>query len=331
MKKLITLLAVVFSLNSFAQTAYEKAMQKGLSLLEQNKQEEASNLFERVSKTATKEWLPAYYVANANINASFQTKDKTKMDLYIQKAGKYLDLAEKIKPNNSEITALRGLYYTAQVAFDPQVNGMKLTGITIETYAKAIALDSLNPRALSGQLDFQLGTDRFFNKDLSTYCPKFKAILPLFDKKANYKFAPNWGKGTVQYRVKNLCGKKSGTSKSGQTIKITITGFNSNKGKLKLALYDSKAHFLKELLISQKVVITNNKAVVILENIPSGTYAISCFHDINENDNLDRNNYGAPTEDYAFSNNATGYMGPATWEDSKFDVIDKSIEMHLKL
>jgi uncharacterized protein (DUF2141 family) len=331
MRKIITLLAVVFSLNSFAQTAYEKAMQKGLTLLAQNKQEDASNLFERVSNTTTTEWLPAYYAAYANINASFQTKDKTKMDLYIQKAKKYLDIAAKIKPNNSEITVLRGLYYTSQVAFNPEVNGMRLSGITMETYAKAIALDSLNPRALKGQLEFQLGYDRFLNNDLSTYCSKFKAVLPLFEKKSNSKFAPNWGKETVQYHIQKLCGEKNKPSKNSQTIKVTITGFDSNQGKLKLALYDSKEHFLKELLISQKVLISNNKAEVIIENLPNGTYAISCFHDANSNDKLDRNSYGAPTEDYAFSNNATGYMGPATWEDSKFEVKDKAIEMHLKL
>ena len=331
MKKVIVFLIAIISINStLAQTAYESAMEKGLSLLSQNKLETASNIFERISKNSKAEWLPAYYVAKANIDASFQTKDKNTMDLKIKKADQYLKIAEQIAPNNSEITALRGLYYTALVAFDPQTNGMKYSGLTVATYQKAIALDSLNPRAQSGALDFQLGMDRFFKKDLTPYCAKFKAILPLFKQKVRYKFAPTWGENTVQYRIKNICGT-SETATKGHDIKVTITGFSSNEGDLKIALYDSQTNFLSVKKIIKTAIITDKQATVTFKNLPNGTYAISCYHDVNGNNRLDRNGYGAPTEPYAFSNDARGTMGPPTWDDSKFEIKDKAITIKLAL
>ena len=332
MKKVIVFVFAIISINSTqAQTAYEDAMQKGLSLLAQNKLDTASNIFERISKNSKQEWLPAYYAAKANIDACFQTKDKNTMDLKINKADQYLKIAEQIATNNSEIIALRGLYYTALLAFDPQTNGMKYSGLTVATYQKAIALDSLNPRAQSGALDFQLGMDRFFKKDLTPYCAKFKAILPLFNQKSKYKFAPTWGKSNVQYRIQNLCGSKKTTTPKGHDIKVVITGFSNNKGTLKIALYDSQTNFLSTTKTIKTVNIIDKQATITFKNIPNGVYAISCYHDVNGNNRLDRNGYGAPTEPYAFSNDARGTMGPPTWDDSKFEVKDKAITIKLTL
>ncbi len=54
------------------------------------------------------------------------------------------------------------------------------------------------------------------------------------------------------------------------------------------------------------------------ENLPSGEYAIRVMHDVNGNGELDTNFVGRPTEPYAFSNNARGTFGPATWEEARF-------------
>ncbi len=328
MKKLVFIFALLISLSLTAQSNYDKAMQNGLTLLKQNKLAAASNLFERIAQTTNDSWLPSYYVAYANVQASFQTKEKSKVDLYIAKAEKYLKQAEEISSNNSEILALKGLFYTAQIAFDPMTNGQKYSAITTAIYTNAVALDSLNPRALSGQLGFQLGYDKFFNKDLSKYCPKYKTILPLFNKKTKGKYMPSWGKERVLYHIKNLCNDEVNLGKS---IKITVTGFKNNTGNLKIALYDNKAHFLTEKLLVQTATIQDNKATVIFENIKPGTYAISCYHDANSNKQLDKNSYGMPTEQYAFSNNARGTMGPPTWDDCTFSITANDIEMTLKL
>ena len=44
--------------------------------------------------------------------------------------------------------------------------------------------------------------------------------------------------------------------------------------------------------------------------LPPGTYAIGIFHDANLNNRLDNYFFGVPREQYGFSNNARGFMGP---------------------
>lgn len=113
-------------------------------------------------------------------------------------------------------------------------------------------------------------------------------------------------------------------------IKVNITGFSSNKGKVMLALYDSEANFLNKHLIGKQASITNKSANVTLTNVPNGIYAISVFHDSNNNHELDTNFMGIPKEDYGCSNNAKGFFGPPKWRDAKFKLsTNKTIHIQL--
>jgi uncharacterized protein (DUF2141 family) len=51
-----------------------------------------------------------------------------------------------------------------------------------------------------------------------------------------------------------------------------------------------------------------------------GTYAIKAFHDLNGDGKMNTNPFGIPTEPYAFSNDASGVMGPPGWTDAAFEV-----------
>jgi uncharacterized protein (DUF2141 family) len=54
--------------------------------------------------------------------------------------------------------------------------------------------------------------------------------------------------------------------------------------------------------------------------VPAGDYAVKSFHDVNGDGQMNANPFGMPTEPYAFSNNARGNMGPATWAQAHFTV-----------
>jgi uncharacterized protein (DUF2141 family) len=51
--------------------------------------------------------------------------------------------------------------------------------------------------------------------------------------------------------------------------------------------------------------------------LPSGDYALSVFHDVNGNGELDTNQVGMPIEPYGFSNDAAGNYGPPSFEQSR--------------
>ena len=59
---------------------------------------------------------------------------------------------------------------------------------------------------------------------------------------------------------------------------------------------------------------------VVLKDLPEGEYAVVAFHDENGNGELDRNVLGIPTEGHAFSNDATGRMGPPAFADAAVTV-----------
>ncbi|NOZ34151.1 MAG: DUF2141 domain-containing protein [Chlorobi bacterium] len=105
------------------------------------------------------------------------------------------------------------------------------------------------------------------------------------------------------------------------TIKVVIPKIQSDKGNIKVALYNKEGSdgFLKDLNSAYKkkqVEIKNNSAVIIL-NIPYGTYAVSLFQDENNNSIIDRAAIGFPVEPYGISGNKNT-IGPPKFDDAKF-------------
>ncbi len=114
-------------------------------------------------------------------------------------------------------------------------------------------------------------------------------------------------------------------------VTVVISNFESNKGKAYVALYNSEASFLSKGFEATFSKIENNTCTVTFKAVPKGEYAISMFHDENENNKFDTALFGIPKEDYGFSNNATGFMGPAKWKDAKFQINNTSITQNITL
>ncbi|PQJ73657.1 hypothetical protein BTO14_01500 [Polaribacter butkevichii] len=103
-------------------------------------------------------------------------------------------------------------------------------------------------------------------------------------------------------------------------LTVAFSGMKSDKGNLFVALYNTEANFLKKAYKGEMAEIKNKKTVVIFKNLPKGVYAISSFHDINDNKKMDTNFIGIPKEPIGMSNNAKGFMGPPKYKDSKFNL-----------
>ncbi|OIQ28367.1 MAG: hypothetical protein BM564_09870 [Bacteroidetes bacterium MedPE-SWsnd-G2] len=118
---------------------------------------------------------------------------------------------------------------------------------------------------------------------------------------------------------------------STQDIEVNITGLSNNEGKMVIALFDNESVFLKTEYKSYSVDIRNKSCRVVFENVPEGTYAISTFHDENENGKLDTNALGIPNEAYRSSNNEKGSFGPPRWKKAKFEVKGEKVIQNIKL
>ncbi len=113
-------------------------------------------------------------------------------------------------------------------------------------------------------------------------------------------------------------------------LTIEIVGIKKNTGKVFLALYDKEETFLKSNSKGIKATVENKKAIAQFKGLKKGTYAVSFFHDENDNNKMDTKIFGIPKEPYGFSNNATGFMGPPKFEDAKF-LIDSNKTIQIKV
>jgi len=104
------------------------------------------------------------------------------------------------------------------------------------------------------------------------------------------------------------------------TLRIEVSVTKYNKGKVLLALYDHKDHYMKKSCMSSTEKVKNNKVTIVFEGLKKGEYAFSLFHDVNDNGKLDNNFFGIPKEPYAFSNQQKGRFGPPKFDKVKFTV-----------
>lgn len=103
-------------------------------------------------------------------------------------------------------------------------------------------------------------------------------------------------------------------------IEITIKGIEKVKGTILVAVYNSEESFMKKHTLSAKQKVSAKEVTVVIENVKAGDYAISTFHDENDNEKLDTNFVGIPNEPYGFSNNAKGSFGPPAFDKAKVKV-----------
>lgn len=190
---LLKLFFFVIAMNVTAQTNYDKGMIKAFNLWGENKTQEASQLFERISKAEKTAWLPSYYVATIEIIGSFGLKDEAALTLKLNKAQEFLDIAKSISPNTPEIIICQALLNTSYINFDGQKYGMTLSGKNNALYEKALQIAPKNPRVVLGKAEWDMGTARFFGKSTKPYCDQIEKAIALFEKEELPKFYPTNG------------------------------------------------------------------------------------------------------------------------------------------
>ena len=120
------------------------------------------------------------------------------------------------------------------------------------------------------------------------------------------------------------------TSAMAGTLTVEVTNIEK-AGEMHLAIYDNADVFENDN--GEKGGAANGIIEGIIEDVktgtatyqftlPAGTYAIGIFVDANYNNEMDRNFFGVPKEQYGFSNNAKGSFGPPSFKDASFTIKD---------
>jgi len=99
-------------------------------------------------------------------------------------------------------------------------------------------------------------------------------------------------------------------------LTVEIEQLRNNNGKLLLELNNENEEVIKGF----SEVITDNKSVIVINDLKPGKYAFKYFHDENNDEKLNTNFMGIPKEGYGFSNNASGKFGPPSFDKMIFEV-----------
>ena len=108
-------------------------------------------------------------------------------------------------------------------------------------------------------------------------------------------------------------------------LTVEILGLKNDEGKVLIELLDAN----EKRVEGSSAFIKNKKAQISFDNLKTGKYAVRCFHDENNNDELDTNMLGIPKERYGISNEPYGMFGPKDFKKWLFTV-DKNTVIKIK-
>lgn len=204
MQKLILIAIILVSGFTSAQTNFEKGMLRAFALWQDNKMDDAENMFERISKAETQEWLPHYYIAQINSIKSWDVKDEAVLRAQLEKAQDHINRAMAISKENPETLVMQAHVLTNWVAFDGMTYGMKYSGKITELYNKAEKLAPKNPRVVFSKADWAMGSAKYFGQDTKPFCAEIEKAIELFVTfNPESSLHPTWGKERAEQITKS--------------------------------------------------------------------------------------------------------------------------------
>ncbi|WP_420318463.1 hypothetical protein [Ekhidna sp.] len=212
-KNMLLIFGLLCAAAAMANGQFEKAMGESIPAMfsAQNPEElqNAINKLDRIGDAEGDRWEPYYYAAFGYIRMSGMYEKAEDKDKYLDLAMTEVEKGDAIKPNDSELEAMRGYIHMIKLTVDPATRGMTYSGLAFTSFQKAIKLNPDNPRAhfLMGRM--QHGTAQFMgggNEDACASLFKAKDLFANGENEVN-PFAPSWGKDGTDESIKAICEK----------------------------------------------------------------------------------------------------------------------------
>jgi uncharacterized protein (DUF2141 family) len=107
-----------------------------------------------------------------------------------------------------------------------------------------------------------------------------------------------------------------------ETVTLVVSSLASTSSVVKLNFYNAPDKFLKEGQVAIRMVVRpdGKNTLTIPVELTEGEWAVALSQDLNNNNKLDKNFLGIPTEPFAFSNNVKPRLSAPTFQECKFTV-----------
>ncbi|SES80658.1 DUF2141 domain-containing protein [Hymenobacter actinosclerus] len=109
-------------------------------------------------------------------------------------------------------------------------------------------------------------------------------------------------------------------SENNLAVTVVVSALASESSAVKLYFYNVRETFLvpKGYAFMRVVKPGGQRQVRLPVQLPPGEWAVAITQDLNNNDKVDKNMLGIPTEPFAFSNNVRPRLAPPAFDDCKF-------------
>lgn len=115
---------------------------------------------------------------------------------------------------------------------------------------------------------------------------------------------------------------------------VSVQGLQAQTGSVVALLFPSDQGFpakQDQAAQRQTVKVTAPSVELHFAHVASGTYAVTVYHDVNDNGKLDTNWIGIPKEPVGVSNNPKPRMGPPRWKDASFTMTEPPYKVVVNL
>lgn len=183
MQRLITLLFFLIMGTGVAQSKYEQGMAKAFEFWENQKLDEASNLFERIATAEKEQWLPDYYVAQLYVLKcwnSWEDRNEVTLKANLDKAQEFINNIKTKAPNEPYAKLIQAQLYTVWVAHDGMKYGMKYSGIVGQIYNELQKQQPENPIFILNKAEWDVGAAGFFGTPIDQQCKAIERAIELF-------------------------------------------------------------------------------------------------------------------------------------------------------
>jgi len=109
---------------------------------------------------------------------------------------------------------------------------------------------------------------------------------------------------------------------STQLVTIVVSELASTQAQVKLNFYNAPDKFLKDGKMAIRLFVKpeGRREITVPVELTPGEWAVALTQDLNNNDKLDKNFLGIPTEPFAFSNNVKPRFAAPSFQECKFTV-----------
>ncbi len=117
-------------------------------------------------------------------------------------------------------------------------------------------------------------------------------------------------------------------------LTITITDIRDVQGEMNIAIFDNEAAFDSKTnwVLATEQTVTGSSMQIKIKNLTAGVYAVSVYHDKNNDGELNTGLFGIPQVGFGFSNDAINNFGPPSFNQAKITIetaTDKDISIDL--